>query len=551
MRQQNPAPRLSNPLTVKDLPPPRLAFYFVNKDATTSNPSQIDAMQLEELPLPQGDASSAYLYRGRNENGGDDGAGPGHRSDSPPPIQRRGSMSEVEQQERRASIKAIMADESIPPVERRRSIQYLMDGRRNSMGRRSSTGAYSPPQPSCEADTAGGMGTPAEVQDPSGDRRPSLTSKNGAAPTMAPAVPTHPQYQHQAPAPRSSFRRGNLYSKPAVPSHPNEHSKRAELSRPTCPHYDRNCTIVAPCCGAAFGCRICHDDCPVLPPVIPTHKRSDTGHGGGRRKYQRSSSMPSSFTNMNEPEHHTIDRFAIQEVICRECYTRQSSKTNNCISCGTKFGEYHCSICNLWMNSSDRPYHCADCGFCRVGGAENFLHCHDCGMCIDKLLFNEHNCKVGKYMSNCPVCQEDLFSSRSASHEMPCGHAIHWHCFREMATHDSRCPVCKKTAETHERMAPTWNAMAMGIAMQPVPPEMCKVVTITCNDCEKSDENRAWHFLGVQCRSCNSFNTVVERITMMGPEAHAFLSVADPHPAGAQQQQGGVGAAGVHGAARR
>jgi len=126
-------------------------------------------------------------------------------------------------------------------------------------------------------------------------------------------------------------------------------------------------------------------------------------------------------------------------------------------------------------------------------------------------------------MSNCPVCQEDLFSSRDASHELPCGHAIHWHCFRELASHDSRCPMCKKTAETHERMKPTWDAMAMGIALQPVPPELCKVVTVKCNDCEDVQVNRGWHFLGVQCARCESFNTVVERITMMGQEAHEFL----------------------------
>ena len=131
-------------------------------------------------------------------------------------------------------------------------------------------------------------------------------------------------------------------------------------------------------------------------------------------------------------------------------------------------------------------------------------------------------------MSNCPVCQEDLFSSRDASHELPCGHAIHWHCFRELASHDSRCPMCKKTAETHERMKPTWDAMAMGIALQPVPPELCKVVTIKCNDCEKVAQNRSWHFLGVQCHDCESFNTVVEKITMMGQEAHEFLLRQDP-----------------------
>jgi len=337
-----------------------------------------------------------------------------------------------------------------------------------------------------------------------------------------------------------------------------EYSRRAIEMAPKCTHYSRNCHIVSPCCGATFGCRICHDDCPVLPPLLEQktmpspicppvaaaparagvdeddhkHNNTTTATATTGRKYQRilrTSSMPTSFPQDGPPEHHNVDRFAIREIICRKCYTKQGSKTNNCINCGIKFGEYHCAICNLWMNNEEKPYHCPDCGFCRVGGGENFRHCQDCGMCIDKQLFQDHNCKVGKYMSNCPVCQEDLFSSRDASHELPCGHAIHWHCFRELASHDSRCPMCKKTAETHERMKPTWDAMAMGIALQPVPPELAKVVTIKCNDCEIVAENRSWHFLGVRCKECESFNTVVERITLMGQEAHEFLLTVEQH----------------------
>lgn len=175
------------------------------------------------------------------------------------------------------------------------------------------------------------------------------------------------------------------------------------------------------------------------------------------------------------------------------------------------------------MSGQENPYHCIDCGFCRVGGRHNFKHCDDCGMCIDALLFDDHNCKAGKYMSNCPVCQEDLFSSRYASHEMPCGHAIHWHCFKELTSYDTRCPVCKKTAETPEHMASTWSAIAMGIALQPVPPDMARVVNILCNDCEKPDTNRRWHFLGVRCMNCLSFNTNCEQIVMQGRDAATFL----------------------------
>ena len=142
------------------------------------------------------------------------------------------------------------------------------------------------------------------------------------------------------------------------------------------------------------------------------------------------------------------------------------------------------------MSNNELPYHCEQCGFCRVGGRDNFTHCNDCGMCIDTQLFDDHNCKAGKYMSNCPICQEDLFSSRFASHEMPCGHAIHWDCFKELTSYDTRCPVCKKTAENPDHMQAIWSAIAMGIALQPVPPEMARVVNIYCNDCEVSDSSR-------------------------------------------------------------
>jgi RING finger and CHY zinc finger domain-containing protein 1 len=396
-------------------------------------------------------------------------------------------------------------------------------------------------------------------------------------------------------------------------------SRLMEQSRPACEHYERNCTIVSPCCGLAFGCRICHDDCPVLPPPIVYQRRSSANAavvsaipvgGGGTavvvtdqcslparnndiattattttnnnntpmtyrlNKFERRRSLPVEFTTERRPEdnHHLIDRFATREVICRHCYTRQSSKTyvsmilyffvgcrhittsleshfshisilsntcfatsrNKCTSCSIQFGQYHCSICNLWMSDVESPYHCAECGFCRVGGRDNFRHCSDCGMCIDTLLFDDHNCKSGKYMSDCPICQEDLFSSRLASHEMPCGHAIHWHCFTELTTYDTRCPVCKKTVKSPDQMEATWNSIAMGIALQPVPPEMARMVNILCNDCEGSSYNQRWHFLGVRCPNCYSFNTIVEQLVLQGEAAAAYLDRVDLHHAYAE-----------------
>lgn len=195
------------------------------------------------------------------------------------PMMRRGSMTPAEERERRASIKAIMADPNLDPLEKRRSIQHLMDGRRNSL----QSGSVHSNTGSVTSNSSNGMG----YEDMGYGDKPE------ASPVLPPVVPKC-----------------------------SEETKRMESSRPPCSHYIRNCTIIAACCGAPFGCRICHDDCPVLPPKIESKQ--------GRR-YNRSSSLPSSFTNMGsmtpEDTHHNIDRFAIREVICRNCYTLQSSKT--------------------------------------------------------------------------------------------------------------------------------------------------------------------------------------------------------------------------------
>ena len=55
-----------------------------------------------------------------------------------------------------------------------------------------------------------------------------------------------------------------------------------------CVHYERNCNVVAPCCNRVFGCRICHDEL------------SPTGHP-------------------------PMNRFMVQEVVCKNCNTRQAT----------------------------------------------------------------------------------------------------------------------------------------------------------------------------------------------------------------------------------
>jgi len=105
---------------------------------------------------------------------------------------------------------------------------------------------------------------------------------------------------------------------------------------------------------------------------------------------------------------------------------------------------------------------------------------------------------------------------------MPCGHNIHWHCFNSLMSSDTRCPICKKTA-THEDMTEVWAALADDIAMQPIPPEQARCVGIVCNDCEVREDDRRWHYLGVECRTCGSFNTS-HNTKMTGEEAHEYMN---------------------------
>ena len=117
--------------------------------------------------------------------------------------------------------------------------------------------------------------------------------------------------------------------------HPDQIGRFMEHSRPYCQHYERQCTIISPCCGLPFGCRICHDDCPVLPPPkrqaavpvqVATAAAPSSADGG---KMERRHSMPLNLDDneFDEDQHHLIDRFAIREIICRKCFHKQSSKT--------------------------------------------------------------------------------------------------------------------------------------------------------------------------------------------------------------------------------
>ena len=262
-----------------------------------------------------------------------------------------GYMSEEEQDERRKQIQDIMKDRSMSQGDKSKAIQGLMDGRRrNSIGARSVNSHHSGTSEgdatvSSYVQTMGLVAAAANdyyASDEEGDALMTSpadiygydeTRSISSSVTHDVAPGTYKKIHGRS----FSLQDWNEETRAAAAAnmsifadHPEQVSRLMEISRPECIHYDRKCTIVAPCCGLAFGCRICHDECPVLPPPI-LFQKDDTKIGDTLKttagKQARRFSMPLDLEDEEEENHHAIDRFAIREVLCRECFTRQSSKT--------------------------------------------------------------------------------------------------------------------------------------------------------------------------------------------------------------------------------
>jgi hypothetical protein len=173
------------------------------------------------------------------------------------PQPRRGSMSLQEERVRRASIQNIMADPKMSPMAKRRSIQHLMDGRRHSLtaavNNNYNNNHGMPQLPSLD-------GTNGNDHDMNGNYQYSNSEQQEAAEIYG-YGDTDMNTSDRGVASTNSH---PLSSASMLGALCNEQTRNAVLNAPPCPHYDRKCTIISPCCGAPFGCRFCHDDCPTL-----------------------------------------------------------------------------------------------------------------------------------------------------------------------------------------------------------------------------------------------------------------------------------------------
>lgn len=231
-----------------------------------------------------------------------------------------------------------------------------------------------------------------------------------------------------------------------------------------CEHYRRKCQFLTPCCKKLYTCRFCHDD----------------------------------------QEAHKLNRKDLTQVKCLKCGTSQEIH-QTCSNCGVVFGLYFCSICKLFDDEDKRQYHCDGCGICRIGGRDKFFHCEKCDMCLPVKMQNQHKCVEKVSRANCPVCLEDLHTSRIPSHIPACGHLIHRTCFEELLrTGNYACPLCSASMVD---MSMVWTLIDSEISVSPMPSEYANYhIWVLCRDCHK-ESRILFHVLGLKCGHCGGYNT--------------------------------------------
>eukprot|EP01122_Echinamoeba_exundans_P003906 TRINITY_DN13953_c0_g1_i1.p1 TRINITY_DN13953_c0_g1~~TRINITY_DN13953_c0_g1_i1.p1 ORF type:complete len:410 (-),score=51.51 TRINITY_DN13953_c0_g1_i1:5-1234(-) len=250
-----------------------------------------------------------------------------------------------------------------------------------------------------------------------------------------------------------------------------------------CKHYQRKAKLKAACCGRLFVCRLCHDE---------------------------------------QVKDHKIDRYATEYMFCMLC-KKVGEFGQKCTHCNEILGKYHCGVCKFLDDTPNKDiYHCLPCGLCRIGvPGRDTAHCDSCGVCMTLERYNNHKHIERQLHSDCPICGGYMFDSTQPVSYLPCGHAMHAVCFRQHLRSHTTCPICNKSAVN---LASYWAQLDALISRVQMPPEYRKVeVDILCNDCGDKTSDLKFHFYGVKCPKCKSYNTRFLATRGYDPNA-----VADP-----------------------
>eukprot|EP00551_Chaetoceros_affinis_P012364 CAMPEP_0203674940 /NCGR_PEP_ID=MMETSP0090-20130426/18052_1 /ASSEMBLY_ACC=CAM_ASM_001088 /TAXON_ID=426623 /ORGANISM="Chaetoceros affinis, Strain CCMP159" /LENGTH=537 /DNA_ID=CAMNT_0050540957 /DNA_START=244 /DNA_END=1858 /DNA_ORIENTATION=+ len=200
---------------------------------------------------------------------------------------------ETANKERRASIQLIMKDPNLTNVQRRHSIQILMDSRRRSSFGASFTEAAKNVtaefalRSGCSSSSSSSKSNSDSSSDSSSDNG-SCQSSNGSyceedshstnssdgdgdgngnfngntiSPRNVVVIPSEETMKGFLSLPTNNSSKDINVAYSSITGEPIGDTKQLEYHRPKCPHYVRHCSIISPCCGMVFGCRLCHDEC--------------------------------------------------------------------------------------------------------------------------------------------------------------------------------------------------------------------------------------------------------------------------------------------------
>ncbi|KAI1817108.1 hypothetical protein GGS20DRAFT_534583, partial [Poronia punctata] len=244
-----------------------------------------------------------------------------------------------------------------------------------------------------------------------------------------------------------------------------------------CEHYRRNVKLQCSTCNRWYTCRFCHDNV----------------------------------------EDHNLIRKETKNMLCMFCGTAQKA-SQTCVSCEAPAARYYCDICKLWNDDPDKPcYHCNDCGICRIGRGigKDFFHCKKCSACISIATRLDHKCIERATDCDCPICGDYLFTSPMPVCFMKCGHSIHRDCFEEHMKTSYKCPICNKSLANMESQ---FRNLDLSIQAQPMPPEFRDARAIVlCHDCS-AKSSTTYHWLGLKCGVCESYNTAQLQIIGLSPD---------------------------------
>ncbi|KAI9785762.1 MAG: hypothetical protein M1839_008779 [Geoglossum umbratile] len=251
---------------------------------------------------------------------------------------------------------------------------------------------------------------------------------------------------------------------------------KVELRFLGCQHYKRNVKLQCSICSRWYTCRFCHDNA----------------------------------------EDHSLIRSDTKNMLCMLCGCAQPAG-ERCVGCDRRTAWYYCDKCKLWDNDSAKAiYHCNDCGLCRIGRGlgKDFYHCKTCSVCVS-MSMKDHRCIERSTYCDCPICGEYMFTSTRTVVFMSCGHSIHHKCYYDHMKTSYKCPICNRSIVNMETQ---FRNLDRTIESQPMPLQFQDTkALVSCNDCS-AKSSTSYHWLGLKCTVCHSYNTVQLQI-LSGPDA--------------------------------